>query len=224
MHCSEKNQRAKRGTVPLRRSGPKAASHIWKLSPLSGLGLVLLTLAASGCCHNEHKPCNDITPGAIPQPSGTYACQWIHAESARAEQDKFVIYQYEWSADGTKLTPFGQEHLARIAQGLCQAPFPVVIEPSSDEAVNVSRRVAVVEALASCPVPISPERVVMGRSEAEGLYGDEAPGAARRMLSSNSSSGGGAGAMGAGGTSATLGGTSMSGGAGSGLGIGVGVY
>ena len=63
-------------------------------------------------CHT----CNDITPGAIPQPNGTYACQWIHAEKARAAQDKFVIYQYEWSADVTKLTPSGQGHVAQIAQ------------------------------------------------------------------------------------------------------------
>ena len=82
--------------------------------------------------------CNDIAPGAIPQPNGTYACQWTHAEKARADQDNFVIYQYEWSADGTKLTPSGQGHVAQIAQGLCQVPFPVVIEPSSDRRVDES--------------------------------------------------------------------------------------
>ena len=92
--------------------------------------------------------CNDITPGAIPQPNGTYTCQWIHGETARANQDNFVIYQYEWDADGMRLTPFGQEHLARIAQGLSQVPFPVVIEPSCDPRVNESRRMAVLEALA----------------------------------------------------------------------------
>ncbi len=41
---------------------------------------------------------------------------------------------------------------------------------------------AVLEALANCHVPIVPDRVVLGRSEAEGLYGQEAPGVARRML------------------------------------------
>ena len=71
-----------------------------------------MVAAVSGC-----HTCNDIAPGAIPQPNGTYACQWVHAEKARADQDKFVIYQYEWSADATKLTPSGQEHVAQIAQG-----------------------------------------------------------------------------------------------------------
>ena len=71
----------------------------------------------------RRKSCDDIPPGAIPQPNGTYACQWIHAETARADQDNFVIYQYEWSADGTKLTPFGQEHVARIAKGCRKCPI-----------------------------------------------------------------------------------------------------
>ena len=137
-------------------------------------------MAVPGCCQNGHKACNDITPGAIPQPNGTYLCQWNHAETARADQENFVIYQYEWSADGTKLTPFGQEHLARIAQGLPQVCFPVVIEPSADPRLNEIRRMAVLEALANCHVPITPDRVVLGRSEAEGLYGDEAPGVARQ--------------------------------------------
>ena len=137
-----------------------------------------MVAAVSGC-----HTCNDITPGAIPQPNGTYACQWVHAEKARADQDKFVIYQYEWSADGTKLTPSGQGHVAQIAQGLCQVPFPVVIEPSSDRRVDESRRMAVLEALANSGNPVTPDRVILGRPEAEGLYGQEAPGIARGMFS-----------------------------------------
>ncbi len=191
------------------------------------LWLVLLAMAQAGCCQDGQKPCNDITPGAIPQPNGTYACQWIHGQMARADQDNFVIYQYEWSADATqaeatKLTPFGQEHLARIALGLCQVPFPVVIEPSSDQRVDESRRLAVLEALAYNRVPIMPDRVILGRPEAEGLYGQEAPGVARGMLGT-SSGGQGTGATGGGATGSNLGGVSTSGGAGLGVGIGVGV-
>ena len=141
----------------------------------------MLAAVVSGC-HNGSGSCNDITPGAIPQPNGTYLCQWNHAQTGRADRDNFVIYQYEWSADGTKLTTFGQEHLARIAQGLPQVGFPVVIEPASDPHLNESRRLAVLEALANCHVPIVPDRVIFGRPEAEGLYGQEAPAVAGGML------------------------------------------
>jgi hypothetical protein len=147
--------------------------------------LLLLALAAIAGCHSHGScagPCNDITPGAIPQPCGTYACEWINAETARAKQDYFVIFQYEWSAEPTKLSPFGQEHLARLAQQIDRVPFPIVVEPSSDEAVNAARQAEIVSTLEEYNVSIGPDRVVLGQSEAEGLYGQEAPGIAETML------------------------------------------
>jgi hypothetical protein len=149
---------------------------------LSTVWPMLLTAAIiTGCC-SPHKSCNDIVPGAIPQPNGTYACQWAHAETARADQDKFVIYQYEWAADATQLTPYGQQHLAQIAQTLPQVSFPVVIEPSADNRINETRRATILNALASNGSQVIPDRVVFGRSEAEGLYGGEARGIASGML------------------------------------------
>ena len=191
--------------------------HCLNTNPWNGmLWLLLSMLAAAGCTHNEPKGCNSIPPGAIPQPNGTYLCQWNHAETARANQDNLVIYQYEWTAEGTRLTAFGQEHLARITQKLPQVCFPVVIEPCSDQRLNEIRRLALLEALANCHAQIMPDRVVVGRPEAEGLYGDEAPGVARRMLS-NQAGGQGAGAMGGGATNSIGGGATTSGG-------GMGVY
>jgi len=141
---------------------------------LCGIFLIAFVTTAICGCHT----CNDIAPGAIPQPSGTYACQWAHAEKARADQDKFVIYQYEWSADATQLTPYGQQHLAQIAQALPQVPFPIVIEPSSDNRINELRRAAIFNILASNGSQVPPDRMIFGRSEAEGLYGGEARGIA----------------------------------------------
>jgi hypothetical protein len=186
------------------------------------IGLVLLAVAAIPGCHNgqQCRSCNDIPPGAIPQPNGTYACQWIHAEMARAAQDNFVIYQYEWSHDGTKLTSTGQDHVACIAKRLQQAPFPVVIEPSPDEHVNAARKAAVLESLANCGAQTDAGRVIVGRPEAEGLYGQEAPGIAGRMLSARGGQGAGAGGLGAG---ATLGGMQGTVGTSSSIGGGVGM-
>ena len=190
-------------------------------SQLCWIILVLLTVAAVSGCHS----CNDIAPGAIPQPNGTYACQWAHAERGRAAQDNFVIYQYEWSADVTKLTPSGQGHVGQMAQALCQVPFPVVIEPSSDRRLDEARRMAVLEALASSGNPVPPERVILARPEAEGMYGQEAPGVARGMFGTQT--GGqstGVGTLGAGATAAGIqggivGGAAVSGGRGGGIGI-----
>lgn len=164
--------------------------HGPRISALTGAcAALLLAMAAIAGCHSDGDcvaPCNDIPPGAIPQPSGTYACQWIHAEMARAEQDYFVIYNYEWSADPVKLSPFGEEHVGRLAQRIDRTPYPIVIEPSPDDRVNAARQAEIVAALAKRQVAIGPDRVVLGRSEAEGLYGEEAPGIAATMLSSGS--------------------------------------
>ncbi len=186
------------------------------------IGFVLMVLAAVAGCHNGpgSGACNDIPPGAIPQPNGTYACQWIHAEMARAAQDNFVVYQYEWSSDPAKLTPAGREHVVGLARRLPQVPYPVVIEPSPDDQVNSARKAAVLETLASCGAPISADRVVVGRSEAEGLYGEEAPGVARRMLPTQGGGQGGGGGLG---TGTTLGGAQGSAGTSPSIGVGMGM-
>lgn len=148
--------------------------------------LLLATAVYAGCnfCEPHRSCCNDIPPGAIPQPSGTYACQWVHAEMGRADQENFVIYQYEWSADGVTLTPYGHEHVGYIAKRFCQAAMPVVIEPSPEARVNEARKREVITCLANCGVQPNSEGVVLCRSEAEGLYGQEAPGIADAMLNS----------------------------------------
>ena len=181
--------------------------------------LLLMVAAFVPGCHNgkECKSCNDITPGAIPQPNGTYACQWIHAEMARADKDEFVIYQYEWAADGTKLTSTGESHVAGIAQRLPEVPFPIVIEPSPDQRVNESRRLAVLKSLADCHVQVGRDRVVLERSEAEGLYGDEAVGTSSKMLGGRNGRQGTVGTS----TSLSVGGTTASSSSGSSIGIGI---
>ena len=133
-----------------------------------------------------------------------------------------MIYQYEWSADGTKLTPRGEEHIACLAKRLPSVTFPVVVEQTSDENLNQSRRAAVLNALAACHAPIDPNRVICGRSEAEGLYSQEAAGIARQWL--GGTGGGSSGGQAAG----TLGGGSqiggMQGGLGGTSGGGAGIY
>jgi hypothetical protein len=142
-----------------------------------------------GCCNpfgRERKTCNDAAPGAIPQPNGTFACQWNHAQVARAAQDRFVIYQYEWAADGVVLTQTGKEHMTQLAAELPQNASPIIIEPSLDVNTDAARRRAVFAGLANAGCQISEDRIFLGRSEAEGLYGSEASGIAHGMLGTQS--------------------------------------
>lgn len=158
-----------------------------RFSQLAAICLLPLLAAVAGChwCGGR-RSCNDITPGAIPQPNGTYSSQWVNEQADRAQQDQFVIYQYEWAADGVSLTPHGQEHVLQIAQRLPQASWPITIEPGDSPQANESRRKAVCETLAKAGCPVDYEQIVFGRSEAEGLYGTEADAVSRGMLGGKS--------------------------------------
>jgi hypothetical protein len=181
------------------------------------VGLVSLLAAAIAGCHDGHddRSCKDIPCGAIPQPNGAFACQWANAERGRADQDRYVIYEYEWSAEPTKLTPNGQDHVVCIARALPGVPNTVVIEPTTDWNTNEKRRAAVLNALTAAGCPTDPARVVCCRPEAEGLYGEEAGPAARGMLSGQGAQSGGgsfgtplSGSQGATGNSGGVGGSS----------------
>ena len=172
----------------------------------AALRTMVAAMAALAGCHNS---CNDIPPGAIPQPSGTYVCGWVHATADRADRDAFVIYQYEWSAEKTVLTPGGREHLDCLAARLAQSTCPIIIETSLDDRLDAARRAAVLTALAGRNMPLCADRVVVGRSDAEGLYGQEAPGVASGILSTRGA-GNSAGAAQGGGMGGVQGGASGS--------------
>jgi uncharacterized membrane protein YgcG len=173
--------------------------------------LFLFMTVVFGCCNSGQGPCNDIPPGAIPQPAGTDLCQWNHAERARADQENFVVYLYEWSVEPAKLTPNGREHVDCLAARLMQSNCPIVVETSHDERLDAARRDEIMRTLAERNVVLPFERVVVGNSQAEGLYGAETIGVAGRMLGNavTGSIGGAAGGTG-GGASGSFGGGSTS--------------
>jgi hypothetical protein len=163
-------------------------------------GLALLAaglLLAMGCFGKQGKwavdNCSDIPAGAIPVPNGTYVNGYLQAQAAAADADDFVIYKYEWLQGGCHLGPYGTHHLHRIIEHLPAAPFPVVITPHPDEHLNETRRLTIVNELAMAGIPDPDKRVVVASSQAEGLYGEEAPLIYRQMLRGTGGFGGNVG-------------------------------
>lgn len=147
--------------------------HFSKLKRLLGAGALS---AVVGCHGAPHSPaCADIPPGAIPQNSGAYTCQWQTAQAERAEQDDFVIYLNEWSMRTSTLAHCGQAHLARLADRLPASATPVIVQPSGEPELDQARQAAIVELLTARGVGIAADRVIIATPEAEGLYGFEAP-------------------------------------------------
>jgi hypothetical protein len=157
---------------------------------------------------------------AIPANPGTYVCQWTAAEASRAEADKFIFYQYEWQRDKAELGPFGQRHAAQVAARLACVPYLIVVEPSDDAKLDESRRLAILQSLVCEGRSVPPERIVVGNSEAEPLYSQEAPAIAAGMFG-NQTGTGTTGGFGGGGIGGSGGGVGIGGGMGGG-GIGVG--
>jgi hypothetical protein len=92
---------------------------------------------------------------------------------AAAEADDFVFYQYEFENCGETLGPFGQRHLAIVAERLGFEIATVVVERSEDAGLDQTRLKNIVAGLASRGVSDAHERVVLGNGRAEGMYGVE---------------------------------------------------
>jgi len=122
----------------------------------------------------HHDPCATIAPGAIPPPSGTHLREINTVQAINAEADRFVIYNMEWAFDRPGLGPYGQYHLTMIAQHLLTVPFPVLIQQTADEALDLARRAQIVAYLSACGIENADARVIIGFPAAEGISGDEA--------------------------------------------------
>ncbi|HEV8068133.1 MAG TPA: hypothetical protein VGP76_10375 [Planctomycetaceae bacterium] len=194
-----------------------------------GAPLILGAMSLAAGCHQTGyfwptDRCADIPCGAIPQPAGVYSCQWQTEQKLRAEQDKFVIYQYEWFQGRDHLGPAGRRHIEAIAQRLDNVPYPVLIEKSEDTTLDETRRQFVIATLISLGAAQAERRVILGYSEAEGLDGTEAVRLGNRSPAAPGTTPGGGGysATNAGfGAGTTFGGGfgGLGGGSGSGMGI-----
>jgi hypothetical protein len=117
---------------------------------------------------------------------------------ANGEAAQMVLHDYDFVECGEQLNPRGLDQLARIVGLLAINHAPVVIDcHSCPPALAVGRRLAVLNALAQCPVPIPPERVIIGPALSHPLSGEEAVLIYSSLLSQTAARGlGGAGAAG----------------------------
>lgn len=145
----------------------------------------------------------------------------LGAQVERGRADHFVIYDNEWLGDSATPGPFGRGHLERIAKRVGETSYPVVVVPTGNPAIDAPRRRVVVTRLALAGLTDADQRVVLGYSEAEGLYGEEAVMLYPLMLSARFRGAGfGRGIGGLGGFGGGLGGGFGLGGLGGGFGLG----
>lgn len=190
-------------------------SVLHRLLRLGWPSAVLILVGGCQHCGWWGNRCADISPGAVPAPPGTYNTQWQQTQEARADEDYLVFYQYEWLGDSDRLSPFGKRHVERLLTRLPHTPSPIVIEASGDAQRDQLRVAAMTSHLARYDAAWANYPVVLGRSQAEPLYGFESP-----RVSNGFIGGRGVGGQGGGGFGGAGGGIGGGGGGGGGFGGG----
>lgn len=156
--------------------------------------------------------CRSDIPGTYPvepRPLGTIVDQVNQLQEDNAEPAKLVVYmhefelnkpewesrlavKYEGRPQGFRLTPYGEDHIRRIAAMLSQNPeseMPVIIERNQTtmrnstkhkysvhygDELDLERRSIVVRSLQALGVHDAESRVIVGPAYSEGLSAQEA--------------------------------------------------
>jgi hypothetical protein len=105
---------------------------------------------------------------------------WVYVgnrtQVSNGEAARMVLYNFDFCDGGDTLNVRGKDKLAQIAAMMCRNPYPLVIERTPyDIRLGEARRVAVLNELAQCGLPIPRERVVVAAPIANGLNSLEAP-------------------------------------------------
>ena len=133
-----------------------------------------------------------------PNPQGTISDPVWQQQEANAEASDFVIHEHEWTDEGVVLNRAGMDHLKKIAARSAETPFSILVERStmgvdpnsqygypvnSNHGLDMARRAAIVEALASMGVADAEARVYVSPALTPGFEGNEAESAYRRGFS-----------------------------------------
>lgn len=166
-----------------------------RFGPGRWYALLACSALLTGGCHTTDdcggtKHCCAHDPATVPPPLGHYLGEFKAIQAGLAEEDDFVLYEYEWVGDTARPGPYGGRHLEQIAVRLAAGePPPVVIEVHPEPNVNEARQQFVIGFLAERGVPNAHERVFVGYPKAEGMYGEEAVSLYPRYITTSSQAG-----------------------------------
>lgn len=139
--------------------------------------------SVSGCYWLNPDKCPDLPCGAISAPPGAALGEWASAQAQRAEADDFVIYEADWVAGGTQLSPAAQGRLMRVADRVACGESCLLISPTENDGLNADRRFALENHLATAGWPGMADSIQIGTPAALDLLGREAPTVTRDLLS-----------------------------------------
>jgi hypothetical protein len=102
-----------------------------------------------------------IAPAPAPRATGLGT---VRLDDSGMQADDFVIYAHMWQKNTAELGPLGRYQLELVARRLRNTAFPVVIETSHDDKLDMARRDMLISMLGSRGFH-EPGRIVVGYSE-----------------------------------------------------------
>ena len=110
-----------------------------------------------------------------PRPLGAALYDQNRVMVANGAAAKLVLFEYDFEPGTSRLKPRGRDQLARMTAQLAASPYPLIIERTPDDPpLADARRAAVLAELAAGPLPIPPERVLVGMPTPRGMSGNDA--------------------------------------------------
>jgi hypothetical protein len=110
-----------------------------------------------------------------PRPLGASLYDHGRAMVGNGAAARLVLYRYDFIDGSDQLNARGRDQLAKVASQLAVSPYPLLIERTPDRpGLADARRLAVLAALATGPVPVTSDRILVGAPIATGMAGIDA--------------------------------------------------
>jgi len=108
-------------------------------------------------------------------PLGASVDAMIATQVANGEAAQMVLYHYDFVRGRAELNFRGARRLQKLSSRLLSNPYPLIIQPTiGNLKLDAARVTAIQEAVALLPVPIAPDRVVIGEPPSRPLDGIDA--------------------------------------------------
>lgn len=156
---------------------PRSKRKAWKFAATA------LLIVSSGCmggrcwtprCGNLGGRFATAARYPIPEryPLGSVNRSHYHAMETNAEATDFIVNQHDFVGESAELTRDGKDHLLEIGARMRSAPFPVIVERSTNNDtpdLDAERRMIVARYLSEMGNPDAEQRTIVATAYSRGL-------------------------------------------------------
>lgn len=165
------------GSLPFAQGYSSAASEACRSCGAIGYHGGALSGGPQGGCREHHEYYWGYLHGWCERPFGSLLQAQMQAQVVNGMAAQMALYAYDFhDAEGPHaalLTPRGRRQVEKMSKVLPYHFFPVMVESTGSDELDLQRRTQVFEALLALECPVTLEQIVTGRTDAHGVSGIE---------------------------------------------------